>query len=124
MRKLQSSDFFTFTRIIKKMGIREELKILAKKAGDVQPPTGKMTDEERAVQLEKIKEIATNEMQIEIIMIFIENISNAENEVYKFVADISEKTLKELKDLNVFMESIQAIFEDETIKSFFKLALK
>jgi len=124
LRKLQSSDFFTFTRIIKKMGIREELKILAKKAGDVQPPTGKMTDEERAVQLEKIKEIATNEMQIEIIMIFIENISNAENEVYKFVADISEKTLKELKDLNVFMESIQAIFEDETIKSFFKLALK
>ena len=124
MGKLQSSDFFTFTRIIKKMGIREELKILAKKAGDVQPPTGKMTDEERAVQLEKIKEIATNEMQIEIIMIFIENISNAENEVYKFVADISEKTLKELKDLNVFMESIQAIFEDETIKSFFKLALK
>lgn len=109
MRKLQSTDFFTFTRIIKKMGIREELKKIAKYVVLVKP------DE---------KEVAINEMQIEIIMIFVENISNAEAEVYKFVSDISEKSVEELKDLNVFMDSIQTIFADETIKSFFKLALK
>jgi len=91
------------------MGIREELKELSKKLADVKPEQ---------------KEAATNEMQIEIIMIFIENIGNAENEVYKFVADISEKTQKELKDLDVFTEAVQAIFADETIKSFFKLAVR
>lgn len=109
MRKLQSIDFFTFTRIIKKMGIREELKKIAKYVASVKP------DE---------KEVAINEMQIELIMIFVENISNAEDEVYKFISDISEKSVEELKDLKVFMDSIQTIFADETIKSFFKLALK
>ena len=109
MRKLQSTDFFTFTRIIKKMGIREELKKIAKYVASVK------SDE---------KEVAINEMQIELIMIFVENISNAQDEVYKFVSDISEKSVEELKDLNVFMDSIQTIFADETIKTFFKLALK
>ena len=91
------------------MGIREELKTLAKKAADV-----KAEDHDAAV----------NEMQIEIIMIFIENVGNAENEVYKFVADVSEKTQKELKDLDTFMEAIKSIFADDTIKSFFTLAIK
>jgi hypothetical protein len=72
----------------------------------------------------KNKDVAENTMQLELIMIFIENISNAQNEVYKFVSDISEKTIEELKDLDVFMESIQEIFKDETFKGFFKLALK
>ena len=107
MRKLQSTDFFTFTKIIKKMGIREELKRLSKNVADT-----------------KDKETATNEMQIEIIMIFVENISNAEKEVYKFISDISEKSIEELKDLKIFMDSIQEIFADDSIKSFFNLALK
>ena len=124
MRKLQSPDFFTFTKIIKKMGIREELKTLAKNATKIQAPEGEMTEEQREIEFEKIKETMTNEMQIEVVMIFIENISNAEKEVYKFISDISEKSVEELKDLDVFMESIQKIFADETIKSFFKLALK
>ena len=89
------------------MGIREELKKLAKNVADA-----------------KDKKVATNEMQIEIIMIFIENIANAEHEVYKFVSVISEKSIEELKDLSVFMEALKAIFEDEDIKSFFSLALK
>jgi len=109
LRKLESPDFFAFTRIIKKMGIREELKKLAKDVSEVKPEE---------------KEIKINEMQIEILMIFVENIASAQNEVYKFIADISGKSFDELKDLDVFMESIQEIFKDETIKSFFKLALK
>lgn len=107
MRKLQSTDFFSFTRIIKKMGIRKEIKDLATTLGKT-----------------KDKEIAEKEMQIELIMIFIENIGNAETEVYKFVANISEKTQEELKDLDIFMESLEAIFKDKTITSFFKQALK
>lgn len=107
MRKLQSSDFFAFTRIIKKMGIRGEIKELTQTLGKA-----------------KDKETAEKEMQVELIMIFIENIGNAETEIYKFVGSISEKTQEELKELDVFMESLQAIFEDKTIGSFFKRALK
>lgn len=106
------------------MGIREELKVIAKDAANVTYPESEMTDEEKEKALFKIKEAKANEIQIEIIMIFIENISNAEHEVYQFVSNISEKTLEELKDLDIFVESIEAIFADETIKSFFKLALK
>jgi len=124
MRKLTTPDFFIFIRIIKKMGIREELKKLAKDATNIQMPEGKMTEEERADKFEKIKETAINEMQIEAIMIFVENIGNAEKEVYKFVSAISEKAEKELLDPVIFMDAMKAIFEDETLKSFFKLALK
>ena len=109
MRKLQSTDFFTFTRIIKKMGIREELKKIAKYVASVKP------DE---------KEVAINEMQIELIMIFVENIANAEVEVFKFVSDISEKSVEDLKDSVLFIESLKGILESESIKSFFTLALK
>ena len=119
MRKLQSTDFFTFTKIIKKMGIREELKELAKKATSVSIPKDS-TEEEIA----KIKETSTNEMQIEVLMIFIENIASAEHECYKFVSAISEKSIEELKDLTVFMNALKAIFADDSIKSFFNLALK
>ena len=124
MRKLQTIYFFAFTRIIKKMGIREELKSIAKNIAKIQPSIGEMTEEKRAEELLKMKEIATNEMQVELIMIFVENVGNAESEVYKFISNISEKSIEELKDFTIFMESIQAIFEDETIKSFFSLALK
>jgi len=124
MRKIISPDFFTFTKIIKKMGIREELKKLAKSATNIKAPEGKMTVEERDIAFLKIKEDAINEMEIDGIMIFIENIASAEAEVYKFIADISGKNKEELSDPIIFMESIQAIFEDEALKSFFKLALK
>ena len=107
MRKIQSPDFFTFTKIIKKMGVREEIKKLA-----------------NDLATSENKKVAEKEMEIEMIMIFVENISNAEKEVYKFISDISEKTIEELKDLTVFMDAIEAIFKEDTIKSFFKLALR
>lgn len=91
------------------MGIRDELKKIAKYVASVK--SGE-------------KEIATNEMQLEIIMIFIENIANAEAEVFKFVSDISEKSVEDLKDPALFIESLRGILESESIKSFFTLALK
>jgi len=109
LRDIVSSDFFAFTRIIKKMGIREELKKIAKYVASV-----KAED----------KDVATNEMQIELIMIFIENVANAEAEVFKFVSDISEKSVEDLKDPMLFIESLKEILESESIKSFFSLALK
>jgi len=109
MRNIASTDFFTFTRIIKKMGIRDELKKIAKYVASVKPED---------------KDIATNEMQIELIMIFIENIANAEKEVFKFVSDVSEKSVDDLKDPTLFIQSLKEILESESIKSFFSLALK
>ena len=109
MRNITSPDFFAFTRIIKKMGIRDELKKIAKYVASVKPDQ---------------KEIATNEMQIELIMIFIENVANAETEVFKFVSDISGKSVKDLEDPTLFIESLKEILGSESIKSFFSLALK
>ena len=59
-------------------------------------------------------------------MIFIENISNAEEEIYSFVANVAEKSVQELKemDADVFINLIKQIFLDEKIQSFFTTALK
>jgi len=55
MRSLITPDFFRFTKIVKKMGIREELKKIAKDVANVEAPKGKMSDAERLVKLEKAR---------------------------------------------------------------------
>ena len=64
--------------------------------------------------------------KLELFMIFIENISNAEEEIYSFVANVAEKSVQELKemDADVFINLIKQIFLDEKIQSFFTTALK
>ncbi|MFT8312961.1 MAG: hypothetical protein ABF633_01755 [Clostridium sp.] len=111
MRKLKTADLFSLTRIIKKMNIKNEIKALAK---DV---TG-LSDED------KLK--AKDSINIDLILLFVENIGNAEKEIYKLLSDMSDKTVKEIENQSPIktVEMIQSIFEDEEIESFLKLALK
>lgn len=111
MRNLKTPDFFKFSKIIRKMGLREDLKKVARDVADIKP-------EDKAKVL--------NEMQIELLMIFVENIGNAENEIYEFISNVSEKPVKELKDMDFdeFMGILKEIFLSDEIKSFFITALK
>ena len=125
MRSLITPDFFRFTKIVKKMGIREELKKIAKDVANVEAPKGKMSDEERKVALLKAREIAKNEMQIELMMIFIENISDAEEEIYTFIGGITETSVEDLKaDPFKCIQLIKDVLSDPKIKDFFTTALK
>lgn len=105
MRGLQTSDIFTFSKMIKKMQLKEDLKTF----------------------LDSTKNADNNiNVALDVIMLILENLNNAENEFYNFVAPISEKTEDELKVLpiNELIEILKNIYADVDFASFFKLAAK
>lgn len=111
MRNLKTSDLFTLSRIIKKMNIKEDIKLLAK---DI---TGLSNEE---------KKKAEQSMQIDLTMLFAENIGSAEAEVYKLFADLTDQTVKDIKDMDLdkFIELIQEIFKQGNLGNFLSTALK
>lgn len=111
MRSLQTSDLFSLTRIIKKMDIKNDIKALSK---DITA----LSDEE------KLK--AKDSFNIDLMLLFIENIGNAEKEVYKFLASLSGKTEDEIakQKITETIEMLEAIFDDEQFGDFFDTALK
>lgn len=111
MRKLITKDIFTLSRIIKKMNIKKEIAEVAK---DV---TGFSAEE-------KVKAEAT--MQTSLVLIFIENLGSAEQEIYSLLADVTGSTEKEIEgmDLSLLIPLIKELFNQEGIGSFFSSALK
>jgi hypothetical protein len=111
MRNLKTSDLFSLSKIIKKMNIKEDIKALVKNVTGMKP-------EER--------QIAEQTMQTDLVMLLIENIGNAEKEVYKLLADISGKTVKEIEDMNIdnFINMIKEIFSQDGIGNFLSVALR
>ncbi|OMH20081.1 hypothetical protein AC231_04655 [Clostridium pasteurianum] len=106
MRKLKTSDLFSLSRIFKKMDIKDEIKTLTR---DI---TG-LSEEE------KIK--ISQELQVNLSILFIENIGNAEKEVYKLFASLTDKTAEEIEnmDLDKFFKLIQELFNQEGFENFF-----
>jgi len=111
MRNLQTKDLFTLSKIVKKMNIKNEVKSLAK---DV---TGKSKRE---------KEQAENEMKADLFMLFVENISNAEQEIYKLLADLSGKSVTDIQSLEIteLIKMLKDLFNQGELKSFLSTALK
>ena len=97
MRNLKTKDLFTFSKMLNRMGLKEDFKDL-------------LGDKE-----------ATN-VGLTIIMSLIEKLPEAEKEFYEFVSPIAEKTSEEMEELNLneLMETLKAIMKDESVASFFK----
>lgn len=110
-RNLKTKDLFSFTRIIKKMNMKSEIKEL------VQDVTGK-TDEE--------KKAAEQELKIDLILMFVENIGNAEQEIYKLLADLSDKKPQEIEEQSPkdTFEMVNELFNEEGFGDFLSLAVK
>ena len=111
MRKLKTSDLFSMSRILKKMNIKDEIKGLSK---DV---TGVTTEE---------KKKAEQSMEIDLAMLFVENIGSAEKEIYKFFADLAGKTAADIEnmDLNDFINLVKELFNQDGFASFLSTASK
>lgn len=111
MRNLRTSDLFSLSKIIKKMNIKEDIKALVKNI------TNLNTEERKNVE---------KAMQIDLVMLFVENISTAEKEVYKLFADISNKSTKEIEEMGIseFIKLVQDLFNQEDIGDFLSMALK
>lgn len=111
IRKLITADLFKLSRIIKKMDIKKDIEGLAR-------DTSGLSDEE--------KKKAEQQLKIDLTLLFVENIGNAEQECYKLLADLSGKKPDEIEKqppedtLNVLKE----LFQQEGFDSFFSTAVK
>lgn len=110
-RNLKTSDLFSFTRIIKKMNMKKELKEIAK---DV---TGKT---------EKEKKQALLGLRADLMLLFVENIGNAEQEIYRFLGSLSDKEAQEIADQSPkdTFAMLGEIMDDESFGNFLSTALK
>ncbi|MCH3962692.1 MAG: hypothetical protein LKE46_00220 [Clostridium sp.] len=110
-RGLKTKDLFSFTRIIKKMNIKPELKKLVK---DV---TGKTEEEKKAMQ---------RDLKVDIMFTFIESIGNADQEIYKFLGDLADKKPKEIEDQppQDTMQMVEELFNEDGFGDFLSSAVK
>lgn len=99
MRKPILKDVFTATKIINKMGLKE-FKI----------DTGKSTEE----------------IGLDTIMFFIENLPKAENEVFELLADIMEVTTEEAQHIEIddIPQIIKGLTELDGMANFIKSVTK
>jgi hypothetical protein len=111
MRKLKTSDLFSLSRILKKMNIKEDIKKLAK---DI---TGATPEE---------KKKAEQGMEIDLAMLFVENIGLAEREIYKFFADLTGEAASNIEnmDLDKFIDLVKELFNQDGFASFLSVVSK
>ena len=102
MKKIQTTDMFNALRIVKASGIKDELSRLIKS----------LTDKSD-----------TRTVGIYGALTIIEAMSNAgaEQEIYKFLAPIAEKTVDEIKEMSMdeFISLLEQIGKENDIHAFF-----
>ncbi len=109
MRKLKSTDIFAALRVVKEVGIQEEMRKFAKN-----------------IQTNGMSESSQRELGIELIAGILGNAGSekAEDAIYKFLSAPMEIPVAELKDMDAlaFMEKVKEFvfsIEIEAWKSFF-----
>ena len=106
MRTLETRDLFSAYRLLSKIGIREEIKEIALKA---EGEKGKASQKEIGFEfLFGVLEKATHE--------------NAEEEIYKFIANIFECEWESVRSMNPveMFDKLEQVADLESWKSFFK----
>lgn len=106
MRKLNTSDVFAFTRLVKEIGLKEEIKNITAKVAE---------------------ETDVKALGIDIIFTLIEKFSevNSENALYEFLSRPLEISKEEVGTMDLFdlVEKIMQIADVEKWKTFLKLAI-
>jgi len=104
MRGLKTSDIFNFSKLVKKMELKEDMRKV----------------------LSEIQEGNATRVGLDLIMLVLENLSNAEREFYLFISAIVDKTPEEVGELPLeeIIEICTTIFKDPNFASFFKFAAK
>lgn len=107
MRKLNTSDVFAFTRLVKEIGLKEEIKNITTKAAE---------------------ETDVKALGLDIIFTLIEKFSevNSENALYEFLSRPLEISEEEVGTMDLFdlVEKIMQIADVEKWKTFLKLAIR
>lgn len=107
MRKLNTSDVFAFTRMVKEIGLKEEIKGIASKATEEQD---------------------VNKVGLDMIFTLIEKFSevNSENALYEFLSKPLEVSKEDVATMDLFdlVEKVMNMADVEKWKTFLKLAIR
>lgn len=119
LRDLQSKDVFPMFRIIRKIGIKEFKSCF--ETEDVQNMVSGAKDKD-----EKTVEKIGLSVIVNMAGIIFAHISDAEKEIYTFLAGLSGMKEKEIAELDmvVFAEMIIDVFKKEQFKDFIKVVSK
>ena len=126
MRKLGLKDAFALARIIKIAGIRDEIVAFGYEVRERQK-AAEAAKNENDEKGEAALELSTERAGFEFIITIITSIADerAEQLFYKLYADIKQNTTPEevsMYDLATIKADIQALVEQNDLKSFFKSA--
>jgi len=106
MRNLKTSDIFSACRLISRIGVRDEIKEVAKQAEE---------NKGKRVQID---------YGIDLILGIIEKATaeNAEKEIYIFIADLFECEWEEVRDMDPIemLDRLEEVADLEKWKNFFK----
>lgn len=107
MRKINFEDAFTITKMVKKMNIRKEIKECIKGAKN------------------SPGESNAESLGIDIALLFVENISSAEKEIYSLFSSLTEKKVEEVKKMGIteVVDTVKELFTNEDMKKVFSTAL-
>jgi len=108
LRKLKARDIGPFSKILSKMDIKDDVGKL------FQDTTGKTEDELKAVE---------TKLAVELLFLILENYWKAEEDFFKFLASLSDKSVEDMKDSlpNEIIETVKQLAKDESFQIFFKL---
>ena len=106
MRNLKTSDIFSACRLLSSIGIREEIKEVARQAEESKSKTTKV------------------DMGFDLLFGVIEKATaeNAEKEIYKFIADLFECEWESVRDMDPveLLDKLEQVADLDKWKSFFK----
>lgn len=113
LRKMTSADIFPVCTIIKKIGVNEI-------KGIMNSPEMMKLVTQTSGNKNQAETLGFNFM-MDLAIIIVGNLPNCENEIYKFLASMSGKSEKELREISPadFLALVLAVIRHEDFKDFF-----
>ena len=105
MRKLKGKDIFKMSKILKRIGLKNEIGSIVK-----------------SLETGEDKEELAMDLGVEFFAMIIENIHMAEKEIFDLLGDISGYTGEEYaeRDLDLILDDIEQLKNSEDLMGFFK----
>lgn len=128
VRKLNTADLFEFMRMVKRTGVKDELKKVAKNMPKKEKQPKLALVENEAAEKSKVVPEKPSQAEVGIDLAFsvmeIFSNQNAEDEIYKFIARPFQCTPEEVaeNDLMDTIEKLKDVADAQKWASFFKSA--
>lgn len=118
MRTLKSTDIFPMVQILNKIGFSEIRGIITP-----EKLTGLLSDDKDQEDSVDLSTILGFNLIFEIATIILKNLTKCKDDLYSFLSDVSEKSVKELEDQTPaeFLQLIIDVLKKPEFGDFFKV---